>query len=49
MNLRSKRGEGSSTVKENDTISMINEMSSMSFEPARNSVDRRLSLDRKTH
>ena len=43
-------GEGSSTikgeVKEDDTISMISEMSRMSFETVRHSVDQSMSLGR---
>ena len=34
-------------TKENDTMSMANEMSRMSFESARHSIDRSMSLDRK--
>ena len=50
MSTRSEWGEGSSSakdVKEDDTMSMASEMSRMSFEPARHSVDRSMSLDRK--
>ena len=51
MSVRSKWGEGSSTVREelieDDTMSMASEMSRMSFESARHSVDRSMSLDRK--
>jgi len=51
MSARSEWGEGSSAakeeVKEDDTISMTSEMSRMSFEPARHSVGRSMSLDRK--
>ena len=48
---RSEWGEGFSSakeeLKEDDTISMSSEMSRMSFEPARHSVDRSICLDRK--
>jgi len=51
MSTRSEWGEGSSSAKEehkeNDAMSMTSEMSRMSFEPARHSVDRSTSLDRK--
>ena len=48
---RSEWGEGSSSAKEenkeDDAMSMASEISRMSFEPARHSVDRNISLDRK--
>jgi len=51
MSARSGCGEGSSTakeeLKEDDTMSVAREMSKMSFEPARHSVDRSMSLDKK--
>ena len=51
MSARSEWGEGSSSAKEenkdDDAMSMASEMSTMSFEPARHSVDRSMSLDRK--
>jgi len=50
MSARSEWGEGSSTkqdIKEDDTMSMASEMKRMSFEPARYSIDRSMSLDRK--
>ena len=51
MSVRSKWGEGSSSAKEerkeDDTISITSEMSKMSFEPARHSVEQSMSLDRK--
>ena len=51
MSTRSKWGEGSSTTKEeirdDDMISMTSEMSRISFEPARHSVGRSMSLDTK--
>ena len=51
MSTRSKWGEGSSSAKEehkeDDAMSMTSEMSRMSFEPARRSIDRIMSLDRK--
>ena len=51
MSTRSEWGEGSSSPKEenkeDDAMSMTSEMSRMSFEPARRSVDRSMSLDRK--
>jgi len=47
MSARSEWREGSSSAKEDDTMSMANEMSRMSFEPARHSIDRSMSLDRK--
>ena len=51
MSTRSDWGEGPSSVKEelkeDDTNSMSSEMSRMSFEAARPSVDRIMSLDRK--
>ena len=51
MSARSEWGEGSSSakeeLKENDTISMTNEINRMSFKPARHSVDESISLDRK--
>ena len=51
MNARSKWGKGYSSakeeLKEDDTISMTIEMSRMSFKPARNSINRSMSLDRK--
>ena len=50
MSARSEWGEGSSSgkeVKEDDTMSMASEISRMSFEPTRHSVDRSMSLDRK--
>jgi len=51
MSTRSKWGEGLSLAKEetkeDDTMSMASEISRMSFEPTRHSVDRSMSLDRK--
>ena len=51
MSTKSEWGEGSSLakgdIKEDDTMSMASEMSIMSFEPVRHSVDRSISLDRK--
>ena len=51
MSTRSNWGEGSSSskeeLKEDDTMSMTSEMSRMSFEAARPSIDRLTSLDRK--
>ena len=51
MGIRSDWGEGSSSskeeLKEDDTISMTSKMSRMSFEAARPSVNRIMSLDRK--
>ena len=51
MSARSEWGEGSSStkeeIKEDDTMSMASEMSRMSFESARHSVDRHMSLDKK--
>ena len=51
MSARSEWGEESSStkeqLKEDDTISMTNEMSRMSFETARPGIDRIMSLDRK--
>jgi len=51
MSARSEWGEGSSSVKEelkeDDTMSMANEMSKMSFKSERYSIDRSMSLDRK--
>ena len=51
MSTRSNWGEGSSYAKEelkkDDTISMTSEMSRMSFETARPSIDWLTSLDRK--
>ena len=51
MSTRSEWGEGSSSAKEeikdDDTMSMASEMSRMSFEAARPSLDRLTSLDRK--
>ena len=51
MSTRSESGEGSSStkeeLKEDDTISMTSEISRMSFESARSSVDRIMNLDRK--
>ena len=52
MSARSEWGEGSSSAKEenkeDDAMSMASEMSRMSFEPARHSVDCNMSLDRKS-
>ena len=51
ITIRSDWGEGSSSakeeLKEDDAISMTSEMSRMSFEAAKPSVDRIISLDRK--
>ena len=51
MTARSEWGEYSSSakeeIKEDDTMSMASEMSRVSFESARHSVDRGMSLDRK--
>ena len=51
MSARSEWREGSSSakegLKEEDTIRATNEMSTMSFELARHSVDRSMILDRK--
>ena len=51
MSTRSDWEEGSSSakekLKEDNTISLISEMSRMSFESARPSVDRSMSLERK--
>jgi len=51
MSAKSKWGEGSSLskedIEEDDTMSMASEMSRMSFERARHSVDRSMSLHRK--
>ena len=51
MSARSEWGEGSSSAKEetkeDDTMSMASEMSRMSFESARHSIDCSMSLDRK--
>ena len=51
MSERSEWGEGSSSakdeVKEDDTMSIASEMGRMSFESARHSIDRSMSLDRK--
>jgi len=51
MSARSEWRKSSSSIKEelkeDDTISMTNEMSRMSFEPARHSVERSMNLDRK--
>ena len=51
MSARSEWEEGSSSakedIKEDDTMSTASEMSQMIFEPARHSVDRSMSLDRK--
>ena len=51
MSTRSDWGERSSSpkedLKEDDAISMTREISTMSFESARRSVDRIISLDRK--
>jgi len=51
MSAKSEWREGSSSanedIKEDDTMSMASEMSRMSFESARHSVDRSMSLDRK--
>ena len=51
MSARSEWGEGSSLakeeIKEDDTMSMASEISRMSFESARHSIDRSMSLDRK--
>ena len=52
MSTMSNWGEGSSSAKEefkqDDTISMANKMSRMSFEIVRPSLDRLTSLDRKS-
>ena len=51
MSTRSEQGEGSSStkeeLKEDDTSSMTNEMSRISFEFTRHSVDRSMSLDKE--
>jgi len=50
MTARSEWGEGSSLAKEvieDDTMSMASEMSRMSFESVRRSIDRSMSLDTK--
>jgi len=51
MSASSEWGEGSSSakeeIKENDTMTMASEISRMSFESARHSIDRSMSLDRK--
>jgi len=51
MSTKSEWGEGSSSAKEenkeDDAMSVASEMSRMSFELARHSVDRSMSLDRK--
>ena len=51
MIARLELGEGSSSakeeLKEDDTISLTSEMSRVSFKPARHSIDRSMSLDRK--
>ena len=51
MTARLEYGEGSSSVKEelkeDDMISITSEMSGMTFELARHSVDKSMSLDRK--
>ena len=51
MSTRSEWGEGSSSAKEenkeDDAMSVASKMSRMSFESARHSVDRSMSLDRK--
>ena len=51
MSARLEWGEGSSSakedIKEDNTMSMASEMSRMSFEPARHSIDRSKSLGRK--
>jgi len=51
MSARSEWREGSTSakedIKEDDTMSMASEMSRISFEPTRHSVDRSMSLDRK--
>jgi len=53
MSTRLEWEEGLSSakeeLKEDDTMSMASEMSKMSFEPVRRSVDRSMSLDRKSH
>ena len=50
ISARSEWGDGSSSakeeLKEDNTMSMASEMSKMSFEPARHSVDRSMSLER---
>ena len=50
MSARSEWGEGSSSakedIKEDDIMSMVSEMSKMSFELARHNIDRSMSLDR---
>jgi len=51
MSARSEWREGSLSakeeLKEDDTMSMASEMSKMSFEPTRHSVDQSMSLDKK--
>ena len=51
MSARSEWGESSSSakeeIKEDDNMSIASEMGRMSFESARHSVDRSMSLDRK--
>jgi len=51
MSTRSDWGEGSSSaeeeLKEDDTVSMTSEITRMSFEAARPSLDQLTSLDRK--
>ena len=51
MSARSEWREGSSSAKDDNeedyTMSMASEMSRISFEPTRYSVDRTMSLDRK--
>jgi len=51
MSARSEWGEDSPSakeeIKEDDTMSIASEMSIMSFESTRHSVDRSMSLDRK--
>ena len=53
MSTRSDWKERSSSakeeLKEDDTISITSEMSRMNFEPARYSIDRSMSLDRKVN
>ena len=47
MSVRSKWREGSSIAKEDDTMSMTDKMSGMSFEHTRYNIDKSMGLDRK--
>ena len=53
MSARSEWRKSSSftkeELKEDDTMSMASEISRMSFKPIRHSVDRSMSLDKKSH